>query len=118
MPANTPLGFPYPVGTDRVTDGDDSIRALAEAVEAKIGIFRCGTVVVDTPTTSAGTVAVTFPAGLFTAIPAVGASCQASAPIQWAAGGYAPTTTGMQVKAQKTTGAATVTVSWWAAQSV
>ena len=120
MPANTPLGFPYPVGTDRVTDGDDSIRALAEAVEAKIGVWRSGTVVVDTPSTSPGTLAVTFPAGLFTAAPAVGASCLASSPMSWSASGYLPTPTGFQVKAQKASGAAatTVTVSWWAAQSV
>ena len=118
MPANTSLGYPYPVGTDRVADGDDAIHALASAVESKVGVFRCGTVVVATPDTAAGSTAVTFPAGLFTAVPAVGASCVASAPIQWAANGYAPTTTGMTVRAQKTTGAASVTVSWWAAQSV
>lgn len=36
--ANTPGGLPYPIGTDRVVDGDNAIRALAEAVEARIGI--------------------------------------------------------------------------------
>jgi hypothetical protein len=31
--ANTnPYGFPYPIGTDRVMDGDNAIQALAEAV--------------------------------------------------------------------------------------
>lgn len=38
MPANTPIfGFPYPVGTDRVADGDDAIKALAERVEGILG---------------------------------------------------------------------------------
>lgn len=32
--ATTPTGLPYPVGTDRVVDGDNAIRALAEAVHA------------------------------------------------------------------------------------
>ena len=33
MPATTPKGLPYPLGTDRVMDGDDNIRRLAQAVE-------------------------------------------------------------------------------------
>jgi hypothetical protein len=32
----TASGFPYPDGTDLVRDGDDVIRALAEAIEAKL----------------------------------------------------------------------------------
>lgn len=31
--ATTPNGLPYPVGTDRVMDGDDAIRALALGVD-------------------------------------------------------------------------------------
>ena len=38
MPANTPkYAFPYPLGTDLIADGDDSIKALAERVEAVLG---------------------------------------------------------------------------------
>jgi hypothetical protein len=37
MPANTPIyGFPYPLGTDPVSQGDNDIRALAEDVETVI----------------------------------------------------------------------------------
>jgi len=37
MPANTPIyGWPYPVGTDRVADGDNAIQDLAEAIEATV----------------------------------------------------------------------------------
>jgi hypothetical protein len=37
MTANTPtFGWPYPVGTDRVRDGDNAIQALAEAIEATL----------------------------------------------------------------------------------
>ena len=43
MPANTPIfGFPYPLGTDPVSQGDNDIRALAEDVEtvvAKTGLW-------------------------------------------------------------------------------
>lgn len=34
MPSATTRGYPFPVGTDRVMDGDDSIKALAEAVDS------------------------------------------------------------------------------------
>lgn len=38
MPATTPkYGFPYPLGTDPIRDGDDVIQALAEQVEAAMG---------------------------------------------------------------------------------
>ena len=37
MPANTPIyGFPYPLGSDPVRDGDNDIRALAESVENEL----------------------------------------------------------------------------------
>jgi hypothetical protein len=37
MPANTPIfGFPYPLGTDPVAQGDNDIRDLAEDVETVI----------------------------------------------------------------------------------
>lgn len=35
MPTTT-SGFPYPDGTDLVRDGDDVIKALAQAIEAKL----------------------------------------------------------------------------------
>lgn len=72
MPQNTPKGFPYPVGTDRVMDGDDAIRNLATAVDGKLGL--CASGIVTIPITAANTIAsaaVTFPAGLFTATPQV-----------------------------------------------
>lgn len=34
MGSQTTHGFPYPVGTDRVMDGDNAMQALAEAVDA------------------------------------------------------------------------------------
>lgn len=53
--ANTPKGYPYPVGTDRVMDGDDAIRALAEAVDSDALYTRAtntgqGPLVVNTAT--------------------------------------------------------------------
>jgi hypothetical protein len=39
MGSTTPVfAFPYPVGTDRVTDGDNAIQALAEKMEAVKGV--------------------------------------------------------------------------------
>ena len=36
MAGTTTNGFPYPLGSDRVRDGDDTIKALAEAIETKL----------------------------------------------------------------------------------
>jgi hypothetical protein len=37
MPAQTPgLALPYPLGSDKVQQGDDDIRALAERIEARL----------------------------------------------------------------------------------
>jgi hypothetical protein len=72
MPANTPKGYPYPLGTDRVMDGDDSIHSLATAVDSRLGVACAGTGVINVTTGgTAAVLAVTFPAGLFTAVPVV-----------------------------------------------
>lgn len=68
MPANTPKGYPYPLGTDRVMDGDDSIHALATAVDKRQAVWGTGTVPLVN-TGSAANVAVTFPASSFTVPP-------------------------------------------------
>lgn len=71
MPANTPKGYPYPLGTDRLADGDDAIHALATAVDTMIGVGAAGSVSVTTPASGAGTAAVTFPVGRFASAPFV-----------------------------------------------
>lgn len=73
MPANTAKGYPYPLGTDRVMDGDDAIHNLAQAIDDNLGRVAAGQV--TTPTPSAinvpVSVAVTFPVGRFNATPSV-----------------------------------------------
>lgn len=67
--ALTPGGFPYPVGTDRVMDGDDAIKALAEALDPRtVKAIATGSITVATTGTPAtGSVTVTFPVGRFSA---------------------------------------------------
>lgn len=36
--ALTPGGLPYPLGTDKVVDGDDAIRALATALDIRVPV--------------------------------------------------------------------------------
>jgi hypothetical protein len=43
MGSTTTKGYPYPVGTDRVMDGDDAIKALAEAVDSDSAFTRATT---------------------------------------------------------------------------
>jgi hypothetical protein len=67
MPATTPTGYPYPVGTDRVMDGDNAIRALAEGMPQVQG----GSVsIAITAPDSQMTAAVTFPRP-FSVVPTV-----------------------------------------------
>jgi hypothetical protein len=65
MPANTPRGYPYPLGTDRVMDGDDAIHNLATAIDTKLGVSAVGLVTHSFAGANQSTVAVTFPAGRF-----------------------------------------------------
>jgi len=97
MPANTAKGYPYPLGTDRVTDGDDAIHNLAAAVDTRTGVGTAGTVVTPVPgaLNTQTSVAVTFPAGLFTATPAVLVSIGGGNPAQAAASWSAPTAAGV-----------------------
>ena len=46
--ATTPGGLPYPVGTDKVVDGDDAIKALALALDPRI--IKAGPWLAFTPT--------------------------------------------------------------------
>jgi hypothetical protein len=71
--ASTARGYPYPVGTDRVMDGDDAIKALAQAVNDKLG---GPTVTGEVPIAivasgGSASTAVTFPAGRFATAPYV-----------------------------------------------
>lgn len=78
MPANTPRGYPYPLGTDRVADGDDAIHNLALAIDAQLGKTVVGSpTIVGSPVGALATVVVTFPVGFFTATPFVVCTPQA-----------------------------------------
>jgi hypothetical protein len=122
MPANTPRGYPYPVGTDRVMDGDDAIHNLATAVDTRLGVSATGTVTHPFNNATQSVVAVTFPAGRFVNPPVavlqsliVGAGAGASG--MWLRLNGAPTATGFS--SVLNTGAAqtaTFTAYWHAVE--
>lgn len=111
MPATTSgYKLPYPLGTDRLMDGDDQIRKLAQSVE---NMVQTGTVnitpsAVDTTTT----VTVTFPVA-FSAAPLV--FCNFNSPpgsgytlLVWSS---SPTTTNVAINIRKGTTTAS-NVNW------
>lgn len=117
MPANTGHGYPYPVGTDRVMDGDDSIKNLAEKVDQQLGVSACG--VATVPITAGGvvaTIAVSFPAGRFTAAPAVVTTINTGVPDTFHANAISITTTGFTIQGIRATGNSPFPVSWIAMQ--
>jgi hypothetical protein len=62
MPSSTPkYQLPYPLGTDRVADGDNAIQALAERVEAITPSVRYGVTTMATNAQSDGTITFATP---------------------------------------------------------
>lgn len=118
MPATTAKGYPYPLGTDRLMDGDDAIKNLATAMDTKSGVSASG--VATVPVAVIGTpvsVTVTFPAGRFSTAPNVQVTAQATAPQNFAVGigSGSITTTGVTIWGTKiAAGAAPFPVTWQA----
>jgi hypothetical protein len=73
------LDLPYPVGTDKVANGDDAIKALADRLEAIGFVIERGVVAVpisaSTPTVSSA--AITYTVGKFSLAPYVMATLRA-----------------------------------------
>jgi hypothetical protein len=81
----TRAGLPYPVGTDRVMDGDDAIRGLAERLDGSAGALAsvpyamaCGQSNIAISAAVSGQVAITFPAGRFSQAPVVQMTCNSA----------------------------------------
>ena len=109
MPGTTAAkNLPYPVGTDRVMDGDDQIRKLAQAVD---NMVQAGSVNVNV--TTGGTpasAAVTFPVP-FASQPFVAATPAMGNAANYQCNTGAPSTTGFTMSAVRNT-AGNVTVQW------
>lgn len=114
--ATTSKGFPYPLGTDRVMDGDDAIKALAQKVDGSVGLLASGVVTVTLSNAAQAFTAVTFPSGRFQSAPAVVATTASGT---YLANAVSPTATGVNIYAAHRDGTAasgSVTVYWMARQ--
>jgi hypothetical protein len=97
MPANTPKGYPYPLGTDPVADGDDAIKNLANKVDAALPARTwVSTASVPVTASTVGTLNVTFPAGRFTAVPRISLTV-AGVSSFYVAGATAVSSTGINI---------------------
>lgn len=117
-PSTTPHGYPYPLGTDRLTDGDESIRDLALAVDGRLGVIAGGTV--NVPIVAAGnavTVAVTYPAGRFTALPSLSVTPLSTAPGSVRSSVRDPLATGFTLVGSRDSGTNAFPVQWIAVQA-
>lgn len=117
--ATTTKGYPYPLGTDRLMDGDNVIQALAEAVDDSLGKALAGKAAVNAAT--AGTIAslaVTFPVGYFTAAPVVVVNHLQNNPFTVLAGAFNIAATGFTCYALRTGSTGVVTVCYYAVQGV
>jgi hypothetical protein len=112
--ATTAKGYPYPVGTDRVMDGDDAIHSLATAVETMLGVAAAGQAVVPiVAANTAASITVVLPAGRFTAGTLAGnATAFGSQPDNFRVTVGVLNTTQLVIWGLRTTGTATFAVSW------
>lgn len=118
--ASTPKGYPYPVGTDRVADGDDAIKSLAEFVDVRLGLAASGFFTSAAAASSGAVVAtaITFPVGLFTVPPVVTMTAYATNPeTANVSFGSMPTTTGFSARTQRPGSTAVLGCSWIAIQN-
>jgi hypothetical protein len=118
MPANTAKGYPYPLGTDRLMDGDDAIKNLADAVNVKLGVAASG-FFTAADAASAGavqTTAVTYPVGRFTSPPGVVAQQATTNPTNIFVASYASTTAGFSCRSLRTASVSGVPIYWIAIQ--
>jgi len=115
MPGTTASGYPYPLGTEPIAQGDDTIHSLADKIETNLRATAAGTVTITTVANTYTTVAVTFPAGRFTVAPTVIVSFTTNAFNSTMLGCAATsiTTSGCNVGALRTSAASTV-VAWFA----
>jgi hypothetical protein len=87
--ATTTGGLPYPVGTDKIVDGDDAIKALAEAVDARVPWRMTANLSTwGVPGANAGvSAALTFPVGRFTQTPIVVVTADSTGYLAGSSGG-------------------------------
>ena len=111
MPSQTSAkNLPYPLGTDRLMDGDDQIRKLAQSVDNMVQAGKA-----DVNVTTGGTyttLSVTFPVA-YSAPPAVVISAQGTSPNVGALVGQAPTATAFLAAAVRAT--AGILSTYWVA---
>lgn len=123
MGSTTVDGFPYPVGTDRVMDGDNAIQALAEALTGRTVRVASGVGSITGAANVVRSLAITFPAGRFTAPPIVlvvirGGASTGTPPFSvWCAASPVVTTAGATLQGSSTSANA-IPVEWVAVQAL
>jgi hypothetical protein len=115
MGSQTAKGYPYPVGSDRVMDGDNAIQALAEAVDTRTGVSASGTATISISAAASGSVTVTFPAGRFTVPPSV---VHVTNSFNYIPGANTPSASAIVLYAGHRAGTASsiVLTTWWIAR--
>jgi hypothetical protein len=116
MALNT-KGYPYPLGTDPISSGDDIIKSLADAVAAKQGtqVVTGQTAPIALTSAVSANLGVTFPVSIFTNVPRVTAGVSGATTKVYAiaqgitAGGFTATIVSNGGVAQSNPG---VTVDW------
>jgi hypothetical protein len=109
-------GYPYPAGSDQVTDGDNVLQSLAEKADAQVGLKAAGFFTWPAWAGGIAVAAITFPAGRFPTPPAVALSAQSGIAHQrrWAPSNV--TATGFTANAYYVGGSGATLSGYWLAR--
>lgn len=113
----TTKGYRYPETTDPVAQGATAIKNLATDVDTKASVSAAGTAVITVTANNANmTTSVTFPAGRFSATPAVAIAAYGSNCSYYSTGVNNVTVNGFTAIAFRTAGTGNISVGWVATQ--
>jgi hypothetical protein len=119
--ATTPKGYPYPVGTDPMSDGDLVLNQLATGIDTRLGALASGSVTFTRfASTNPDAATVTLPVGRFLAgVPVhTQASAVSTGPSSCRVGTNPVSNTSFTLLAWRESGTGDLTVMWVAAQQV
>lgn len=121
MTANTPKGYTYPVGTDPMSQGDNVLQGLAQAVDTKLGVAASGSVFFSRfASVNPDNATVTLPVGRFSAAwpMQINATPATTSVFSARAAATQQTNTQFTLAAWRESGTGDLTVMWTASQQV
>jgi hypothetical protein len=115
---NTANGFPYPADTDPIAQGAAAIQALAAKVDTALRTSAGGRVSIALNNVTSAAVAITFPAGRFSAPPALVATGENTSTYIMSCSAVTATAASVTARYYLGTASTATVTAMWAAEGV